>query len=239
MGEQDLTEQRTVGEQYATTDRLATRLAVWRPAPGEVDAKDAIVAAVAAAGPRDVLDIGCGTGDLTRRIADALPGACVIGIDNSAAMAAATRERGLTAHVASAGALPFEDATFDVVTASWMLYHVPDLDRALSEIVRVLRPGGRAVLTTNSESHLADLMADAGLAPLPLPFSRENAVELLRRHFARVTSTDHPSLAHFETAADAERYLATFPHGAGATVRSQTWPRDYRGLATVLTCGRP
>jgi SAM-dependent methyltransferase len=50
---------------------------------------------------------------------------------------------------ADAQALPFADARFDRVMANHMLFHVPDIERALREMRRVLRPGGRLVLTTN------------------------------------------------------------------------------------------
>ena len=71
-------------------------------------------------------------------------------------------------------------ATFDTVVAAWMLYHVPDLDRALAEIARVLAPGGALVAVTNSVDHIAelrDLVAyRGGFEPT---FSRENGEEHL------------------------------------------------------------
>ena len=51
--------------------------------------------------------------------------------------------------------LPFADGIFDCAVAAWMLYHVPDLDRALRELARVLRPGGRLVAVTNSRAQPA------------------------------------------------------------------------------------
>ena len=86
--------------------------------------------------------------------------------------------------------LPFSEHSFDAVLAAWMLYHVPDLDRGLSEIARVLRPGGRLVATTNSAEHLAELLSLGGIERWDLPFRAENAAELLGRHFTHVERQD-------------------------------------------------
>jgi SAM-dependent methyltransferase len=56
-----------------------------------------------------------------------------------------------------AQSIPFEDAHFDVVIANHMLYHVPDRARALAEIRRVLKPGGRFYAATNGQKHLREL----------------------------------------------------------------------------------
>ncbi len=59
--------------------------------------------------------------------------------------------------VADAEKLPFDDGDFDAVIANHMLYHVPDLSRALSEVRRVLKPGGRLFAATNGEAHMREL----------------------------------------------------------------------------------
>lgn len=76
--------------------------------------------------------------------------------------------------------------------AAWILYHVPDLDRALAELARVVKPGGRLVAATNAVDHLRELWDLAGRAPSieRFPFRSENGEEVLRRHFARVERRD-------------------------------------------------
>lgn len=59
--------------------------------------------------------------------------------------------------VADAQALPFADATFDAVIANHMLYHIPDLPRALAEIRRVLKPAGRFYASTIGREHMHEL----------------------------------------------------------------------------------
>ena len=102
------------------------------------------------AGAARVLDLGCGEGQIARLVAGA--GAeRVVGVDASAAQVAEARRRGGgPAYVrASATALPLPTAWFDAVVTCLVLEHVADLDGALDEVARVLRPGGRFVAFVN------------------------------------------------------------------------------------------
>jgi SAM-dependent methyltransferase len=95
------------------------------------------------AGGRDVLEVGCGTGLILERLAGAARRA--EGIDLSPGMLEKARSRGLTVREASATALPYPDAEFDLVVSFKVLAHVPDLALALREMARVCRPGGRVL----------------------------------------------------------------------------------------------
>ena len=89
------------------------------------------------------LDLACGTGDLA--FAAAAHGARVVGLDITHRMLQlAARKSGTAAFVAGdMTSLPFGPRTFDLVTTGYGLRNVPDLDIAIHEIARVLRPGGR------------------------------------------------------------------------------------------------
>jgi demethylmenaquinone methyltransferase/2-methoxy-6-polyprenyl-1,4-benzoquinol methylase len=89
------------------------------------------------------LDLACGTGDIA--LAVAARGATAVGLDIThrmlqLAQAKSTAARFITGDMTS---LPFRSASFDLVTTGYGLRNVPDLDAAIDEIARVLRPGGR------------------------------------------------------------------------------------------------
>ncbi len=195
-----------VAAEYADDARLRRRAAAYTGAGTVIDARGAIVSAVAAAHPSRVLEVGCGWGELARRIADEV-GAEVSATDLSPHMVELARAAGIAATVEDVQQLSFADGTFDVVVAAWMLYHVPDRDRAVSEIVRVLRPGGRLVATTNSIFHLQELRELVGSGRSSIAFSRESGNELLARQFERVEREDIDGELEFADRAEVEEYV--------------------------------
>ena len=94
-------------------------------------------------GCRRVLDVGCGEGQVSRLAAS--QGSAVVGVDPTWAQVAVADRRGGGARFASAdaAALPFADETFDAVVACLVFEHVREMDAAIGEVARVLRPGGR------------------------------------------------------------------------------------------------
>jgi demethylmenaquinone methyltransferase / 2-methoxy-6-polyprenyl-1,4-benzoquinol methylase len=93
-----------------------------------------------------VLDLACGTGDFSRIVAKAMPGARVVAVDLTPQMLALARQRGSTAVVCGdAMALPFAQGSFDCVFVGYGLRNFPDLTAALKEIHRITRPGGLMV----------------------------------------------------------------------------------------------
>jgi ubiquinone/menaquinone biosynthesis C-methylase UbiE len=95
-----------------------------------------------------VLEVGCGTGVLTRALAGRKAVGSVIGVDTAETLLERARELAADLgnvgfEVADARALPFEDGTFDVVVFDSTLSHVPEPGRAVAEAFRVLRPAGR------------------------------------------------------------------------------------------------
>jgi SAM-dependent methyltransferase len=101
--------------------------------------------------PRDgiLLDVGCGEGQLARPAAAA--GLRVVGIDPSVAQAAEARRRGggPVYAIGSATAVPLRDASVDAAVACLVFEHIPDVDAALAEVARVVRPGGRFLFLLN------------------------------------------------------------------------------------------
>lgn len=100
-----------------------------------------------------ILDLGCGDGQLSMRVAAS--GARVTGVDASAEMAAAARERGIAAEQAAAERLPFGDARFDAVFSNAVLHWVRDQDAMMDEVRRVLKGGGRFVAEMGGHGNVA------------------------------------------------------------------------------------
>jgi demethylmenaquinone methyltransferase/2-methoxy-6-polyprenyl-1,4-benzoquinol methylase len=102
-------------------------------------------------GPEDtVVDVACGTGAVVLELVGRT-GCSVVGVDQSPGMLSeAERRLAGDARVrlveASAAALPFEDASFDGLTAAYLLRYLDDLPAGLAELARVLRPGATAAL---------------------------------------------------------------------------------------------
>jgi len=97
--------------------------------------------------PADVvLDVACGTGDIAL-LAKAAGARRVVGLDLTPRMLLLAREKGggLPYLAGDMGALPIAGASVDLVTTGYGLRNVPDLDTAITELARVLKPGGRVL----------------------------------------------------------------------------------------------
>jgi len=108
------------------------------------------LAAAELAGFNRVLDVGCGDGQISR-LAARMGSNTVIGIDPTWNQVAVAAERAGGPAFARAGAadLPFADGTFDAVVACLVFEHIRDVDSAIAEVARVLRPGGRFAFFLN------------------------------------------------------------------------------------------
>jgi ubiquinone/menaquinone biosynthesis methyltransferase len=128
----------TIADRYDVITRLLSygRDQAWK--------RDVLAQAAIAPGQR-VLDLATGTGDLA--LAAASRGASVVGLDLAPRMIRLARAKPGAGRirfvVGDMTSLPFPPASVDVVTTGYGLRNVPDLERALAEIARVLRPGGR------------------------------------------------------------------------------------------------
>jgi SAM-dependent methyltransferase len=206
-----------VRRQYETEDGLAVRRASQHRFLEGTNAFDVALEAVRRVKPGRVLEVGCGMGDFAERLAHEL-GAEVVATDLSARMVELSGARGLDARVADVQDLPFADGEFGCAVANWMLYHVPDLDRALRELARVLVPRGTLVATTIGAEHMADVWQLVGFGVPLREFSRESGEELLRRHFRRVEREDVDATLVFPDEPAVHRYV-------DSTVFAQAVPR--------------
>ena len=147
-----------------------------------------------------MLELGSGPADLWQDNLDRIPDGLEITLsDFSPGMVEAARKRlresdhPFKFEQVDAQSIPFGDATFDIVTANHMLYHIPNLNQALSEIRRVLKPGGRFYAATNGRSHLLELRQLIGkFNPAAFQFLTDsfylgNGAKVLSRWFPTVS----------------------------------------------------
>jgi SAM-dependent methyltransferase len=162
-----------------------------------------------------VLECGCGPGWLWRNNLARIPGGCQITLTDLSPGMVAEAEAALGDAAAAdfrfrpadVQDLPFPDKAFDVVAANHMLYHVPNIEKGLSEIRRVLKGNGRLHAVTNGNDHMRQLkelrqelvaqldLDEPGLFPSPdfqLRFRLENGAELLAPHFEEVEMRPYP-----------------------------------------------
>lgn len=126
-----------------------------------------------------VLDLGCGPGSLTDKLLS-IPNVRLTGVDISAAMIRRARQRfpQVQFSVDDAEALPFEDNSLEAVFCSGVLHHLPSLQMALSEIRRVLKPGGFLVAREPNERNFAALFPELAFAHLCLRHYLLNALAM-------------------------------------------------------------
>jgi len=154
--------------------------------------------------PKDILDVGCGTGLLLRKAKQQWPNARLVGVDAADKMIQQATQLFPEAefHVAMAEALPLPDASFDLAFTTLSFHHWTNQVKGISEIARVLRPQGLFVLADitiprwmlvfvrhfrhNSPATIREMFTQAGLTvelqQQPLRWSRVLLVTAGRKH---------------------------------------------------------
>lgn len=148
-----------------------------------------------------ILELGCGHGLLWKENIDRIPKRWNITLSDlsSGMLDAAWRNlvvdgRAFQFKEIDAQFIPFEDECFDAVIANHMLYHVPNRPKALAEIRRVLKPGGRLFATTVGECHLYEMREwlcfvhlEKSFEEFSRSFTLENGFDQLKPFFSEVT----------------------------------------------------
>ncbi len=136
-----------LAQQESYRRRYAEEHPGWRPATHVY--RDRVAACLGPSGR--VLDLGCGRGGILEELHPRAGWA--VGIDPDWASLAGHRLPSLPRAAARAESLPFPRASFDVVCCSWVLEHLPEPERALREVARVLAPGGHFIFVTPNAAH--------------------------------------------------------------------------------------
>ena len=173
-------------------------------------------------GDEQVLDVGSGAGVYYNQLHHDHPSVSYRAVDQSMGMLRLHSAQGAITR-GDAQSLPYADQSFDVVMTNHMLYHVPDIELALSEVRRVLKPNGVLIAATNSIQSMPEFHALFRRAMLllsspgqiysqpPLPaqinFALENGTRMLARHFYAVVRHDLPSTLVFPTIEPVMAYI--------------------------------
>lgn len=132
---------------------------------------------------RRVLDAGCGKGRFARVLQDRNPTARICGMDIAEAMLACV-PAGIGRCAGSLAALPFADGAFDAVYATESLEHAVEIDAAVSQMCRVLKPGGRLMIIDKNAEQWGRLETPVW----EKWFGRSELEQMLARHCREVSS---------------------------------------------------
>lgn len=229
-----------VAREYASEERFAARRVVFSDFVEGERAEDLALAALAETDPGRILEIGSGLGEFAERVDRELD-AEVVAVDLSPRMVEIARERAVEASVANAEALPFADSQFDAVVANWVLHHLPDLDRGLAEIVRVLTERGRLVAATFAEDHLLEIYEWLDEPSVgELEFSTQNGADVLRPHFARVERRDAAGTVVFPDRDSLHAYLSSLMRGRELADRLPEFEGEFRARSrqSIFVCDK-
>jgi ubiquinone/menaquinone biosynthesis C-methylase UbiE len=148
----------------------------------------------------NVLELGCGSGEMWKECASRIPAGWVITLTDlsDGMLDAAWRNlvplgRNFKFEQMDAQSILYGDKSFDAVIANHMLYHVPDREKALAEIKRVLKDDGHLIATTVGNAHILEIvqwLKRVRTKEQPLrfssPFTLENGQEQLQKFFSQV-----------------------------------------------------
>jgi SAM-dependent methyltransferase len=181
-----------VKDQYAASARLETRISIHEKySSNKQPFGEWIVSHYDLRPGEHVLELGCGTGSMWQGVTP--PEDCHVTLtDLSTGMLETARKNTEHLHadyaVCDAMAIPYDNNSFDVVIANMMLYHVPDIDLALREIRRVLKPDGRFFAATFGEHGTVEAVLD--MLRLPCTFNHrftlQNGSAQLARYFSDI-----------------------------------------------------
>lgn len=187
-----------IEKQYKTADNLNTRISIHEKYSINKQPFGQWIMSHYEIGPHfRILELGCGTGDMWKGQLDLLQGGAHLTLtDFSAGMLEQARQNtsgcpNIDYQIVNIQDIPFPDASFDMVIANMMLYHVPDLHKGLSEVRRVLKQGGKFYCATYGEHGIMEFVNDTlrqyGIhGEIGKTFTLQNGASSLKQHFADV-----------------------------------------------------
>ncbi|MCP4541263.1 MAG: class I SAM-dependent methyltransferase [Chloroflexi bacterium] len=215
-----------ISKTYATEEPLAVRIRTHESyTQPKVDFHTWVLDRIPWHGDEWVLDIGCGSGAYIEPVCQRLTqGGRLLAGDLSWGMLCNVAAKSLPEHAdllnGDAMNIPLSDGCCDVVMANHMLYHVPQIEAAMTEIRRVLRPGGRFIGATNTRYSMQEFITEVENAcralgypiefsPIParIRFTLENGWDFIRPFFLDVKQEIIESALIFPEVSPAVAYI--------------------------------
>lgn len=185
-----------------------------------------------------ILELGCGDANLWKKNKDRIPKGLDItlsdfskGMLSDAKINLGKKAEAFKFQIINAEDIPYDDCSFDMVIANHMLYHVDDIEKALSEIYRVLKPGGYFYCSTVGQNHMIEIRdimnkfksetMDIKSSDITSRFKLENAMGRLEKWFDSIEMKPYEdNLIVTESAAIVD-YIFSMPGNVGESFNKQ------------------
>lgn len=210
-------------EQYKNADKLNTRISIHEKySVNKTGFGNWIFSHYDIKPGHRILELGCGTGDMWKHNLDMLSNETKLFLtDLSEGMLSAAREN-LGEHadifyqIVNIEQIPYKNGQFDRIIANMMLYHVPDLEKGLSEVSRVLKNDGVFYCATYGEDgivpYIVNLLKEYGIEDgTNKKFTLQNGKNILERHFREVQRFDYEDALAVTDIEDILDYLYSLP----------------------------
>lgn len=194
-----------------------------------------------------ILELGCGDANLWKKNKDRIPKGLDItlsdfskGMLNDAEINLGEKATDFKFQIIDAQDIPCDDCSFDVVIANHMLYHVDNIETALSEIYRVLKPGGYFYCSTVGENHMIEIRSimlkfksetmDIKSSDITSRFKLENGMEKLKRWFDNIEMKKYGDNLIVTEATPIIDYIFSMPGNVGESFNKERLDKLYRYL---------
>lgn len=204
--------------QYKTSANLNTRISIHEKySINKQPFADWIISHYEITPGAKILELGCGTGSMWKNNLHLLTGGTALTLTDFSVGMLETAKANLSSRQISfcqvdIQSIPYDDASFDMVIANMMLYHVPDLHKGLAEVRRVLKPGGKFYCATYGihgiAEYVTELLKDLHVSgSVNTSFTLQNGAASLEQHFASVRRLNREDGLAVTTIADFAEYI--------------------------------
>ncbi len=198
-----INQHKTVQEQYKTADNLNTRISIHEKySTNKLGFGNWLFSHYNFSSNNRILELGCGTGDMWKSKLHLLDKSIELTLTDlsenmvSVAKKSLGEQNHISYGVVNIESIPYSDHHFDRVIANMMLYHVPNLDKGLSEVKRILTEEGEFYCATYGENgimpFIAGLLKEYGIEDTTNKnFTLQNGSGILKKYFSHIQRLDY------------------------------------------------